>query len=188
MVSGQQEVVPVKLIIGILTVSTTYMDTVLPELVSKFGPLDYRSEPIPFTVTDYYSQEMGFPLKRIFVSHEKLINPADLPDIKRLTTKVEDMCREDSNRRINLDPGYMDYHKIVLASFKYGGYKLYLGHGVYGDMTLHYAKGNFQAFNWSFPDFKLNLYNEIFLKIRQFYKKGSKKYGQSKIHKLGSGA
>ncbi len=64
----------------------------------------------------------------------------------------------------------MDYHKIVLASAKFGGQKIYIGKGIYADMTLWYEKGHYKSFPWTFLDFKDGLYEKVFLRIREIYK------------------
>lgn len=71
---------------------------------------------------------------------------------------------------VNLDVGYLDFHKLVLASAKYNGQKIYLDQGIYADPTLYFEGGQFHAFENTFPDFKSNTYHEVFLKIRNTYK------------------
>ncbi|MFC1852467.1 DUF4416 family protein [candidate division CSSED10-310 bacterium] len=164
------QVSPVNVIVGVLTAFPALIDDLLPHLEQHLGAVDYQTPPFPFTVTDYYHREMGSPLKRYFLSFEPLIYPDQIASIKLRTSSVEDIFRQNSSRLINLDPGYMDYHKVVLASYKSGGYKIYLQQGVYGDMTLFYSKGRFQPFSWSFPDFIQGTYNQTFLKIRSLYK------------------
>lgn len=170
-VSLYEPVIPVNMIIGVLCGQAEVTHKAISVMQESFGAIDYKSETFPFTVTDYYSQEMGYCLKRLFVSFDELIDPSQIVQIKKETTAIEDSYRINGNRIINLDPGYMDYHKIVLASYKFGGYKIYLGQNVYGDMTLFYSKGRFIPFEWSFPDFKEGIYNKLFLNIRINYKK-----------------
>jgi len=73
-------------------------------------------------------------------------------------------------RKVNLDPGYLDYDKFVLASAKYNGQKIYLDCGIWADLTLHYEKGKFDPYPWSFPDFKSRMYDGAFLEMRRLYK------------------
>jgi hypothetical protein len=99
-----------------------------------------------------------------------LIHPKELARIKIETNGIEDLLSVKHNRKVNLDPGIMDYDKVVLASAKYNGQKIYLDHGIWADLTLHFEKNRFDPYPWSFPDFKKGLYNDVFLKIRQKYK------------------
>jgi hypothetical protein len=94
--------------------------------------------------------------------------------IKIKTNEIEDLVAVKGKRKVNLDPGYMDFNKVILASAKYNGQKIYLDLGIYADPTLSFEKGNFNPYPYSFPDFKTGEYNETFLQIRALYKKGRK--------------
>ena len=162
---------PVKFFVGILTARPECLAETESQLTEAFGPIDYRSRPLPFDVTNYYEKEMGANLERIFLSFENLISPDELPSIKVKTDAIEERLAADGPRRVNIDPGYLDYHKVVLASNKTGGQKIYLSQGVWADMTLHYTKGRFVPFEWSFPDFKKGIYEKMFMEIRARYKR-----------------
>ena len=164
----------VKLIVGIL-----YSDNILVEhakkiLEEKYSKIDFQSQIFEFTVTDYYCSEMGSPIYRIFISFEPLIHPKEIACIKIGTNAIEEQLAVAGKRKVNLDPGYMDFDKLVLASAKYNGQKIYLDFGVWADLTLHYEKGSFYPYPWSFPDFKTGIYNRTFLRIRELYKVQSK--------------
>ena len=171
---------PVKLIVGILHSDGALMEKGLSLLTGRYGPVDYRSQAFSFSQTDYYVPEMGSPIYRIFVSHERLIHPKELSRIKIETNEMEDAlaikppggCEPPGGfyRKVNLDPGYLDYDKFVLASAKYNGQKIYLDRGIWADPTLHYEKGKFDPYPWSFPDFKSRMYDGAFLEMRRLYK------------------
>lgn len=162
---------PVKLFIAALFSDEERLEQALEECQQAFGPIDYRSDRFLFDVTDYYEPEMGAPIHRQFVSFEELISPGGLANYKVQTNTIEDSLAENNNRKVNLDTGYMDYHKVVLASAKYNGQKIYLDHGIYADPTLYYRKGTFHPYEWSFPDFKSSTrYYDSLLEIRQRYK------------------
>ncbi|RJO64960.1 MAG: DUF4416 family protein [Myxococcales bacterium] len=162
---------PVKLFVGLLFAPDAGREALLAALAERFGPIDYRSPVYPFTATDYYAPEMGAPIERRFASFEPLIDPAALAGIKRETAAIEArFARRDGTRSVNVDPGYMDTFKIVLASFKPGWQKIYLGEGVWADPTLYYRKGRFLPFEWGFPDFRSGLYDPALGEIRARYK------------------
>ena len=165
---------PVKLFVAVLAGDFEIMEEVVRELKDAFGEMDYESSPVPFDVTDYYEEELGKDLKRIFFSFKALVLPEELPSVKGKTDEIEEKFCVEGNRKVNIDPGYLDYHKVVLASNKYGGQKIHLAGGVWADMTLHYSKGNFHPFEWSFPDFKTGRYGKIFMEIRTRYKKADR--------------
>lgn len=162
---------PVKLFCGILYREKSILQKAVKLLTDRFGNVDYNSSSFLFDVTDYYVQEMGEPIFRIFYSFENLINPAQLVQIKLECNEIEDKLAIARKRKVNLDPGYMDYDKIVLASFKYNAQKVYLNKGIYADVTMYYRKGRFIPSEWCFPDFKNGIYEKDFLEIRARYKK-----------------
>jgi len=118
---------------------------------------------------------MGSELKRKFISFINLIEAQKLSEIKRLSNIIEEYYLKENGRSINLDPGYMDMDKFILASAKYGRQKIYLDKGIYADPTLYFFKKEFHAYAWSFPDFSSGMYNEYFVKVRAQYKQQIKK-------------
>lgn len=166
---------PCKLILGLFYTEKDLLIRVKEELIKSFGEIDYESESFDFNFTSYYEKEMGKDIKRIFYSFKELIDPSRIVEIKYITWEIEKKFTIEGKRKVNIDPGYMDYFKFVLASFKESGYKIYLGRGVYADITLWYEKGKFRPLLTSFPDFKSNLYEKAFLKIREIYKRDLRK-------------
>ena len=134
------------------------------------GRIDHESGDIPFDAVDYYVAEMGTPLSRRLAFFEKL-QPADcLVMAKTATARMEDELRDpQGKRRVNLDVGYIDHHKVVLASLKEAGQKIYLGDGVYGDWVLRFHQGRFVSFPWTFPDFSDGRYNDELGAVRRSY-------------------
>jgi hypothetical protein len=109
------------------------------------------------------------------VSFQDLIDPGALPDIKQASVEIEKRLLDlKGGRTVNIDTGYLDFDKVVLASLKRGPYKIYMSGNIWADMTLHYEKGDFHSFAWSFADFKDGRYNTDLLKIREKYKKALK--------------
>jgi hypothetical protein len=166
------EAPPVKFIAAIL--SHERADLVqgpLPALERLLGEIDFRGEPHPFTMTDYYEDEMGSDLVRTIVSFESLQSPAELVRVKRATAELERSFEREGGRAFNIDPGYLDFFKLVLASFKEGPQKIYLGGGVWADPVMTYQDGAFHDLPWSFPDFRAGTYTGDLLSIRRLYKK-----------------
>jgi hypothetical protein len=145
---------PVKLFAGLLSSDKNLLRTVEEELTVLFGPIDACTETIPWTVSHYYEREMGGNLLRRFVSISGPISPEALPDVKLRTQMIERRHRSDtSRRRINIDPGYLDVGKVVLASTKGAGHRIYLRQGIYVEMTLLYHDGAFRPFVYTYADY-----------------------------------
>lgn len=160
----------VQYFIGILYAPQTNLGDLSQILKESFGILEDPSHPFPFNQTDYYTQEMGQNLSRVFFAIQKLIHPSELPKLKKHAIQIENaFYRKNGKRSVNLDPGYLDSTKIILASTKKGGHKISLTKDIYADMVLDFYKGNFRSFEWSFPDFKEKNYWEYFLEMRKSY-------------------
>ncbi|MDZ7361192.1 MAG: DUF4416 family protein [candidate division KSB1 bacterium] len=162
--------IPVKLIVAALYSDEAGLLAARERLVQQFGPIDFTSQLFSFDVTSYYVPEMGAPIIRLFYSFEKLISPGDLAAIKLATNAIENELAVNGRRKVNLDAGYLDPDKFVLASAKYNRQKIYLADGIWADLTLHYGKGHFSAYPWSFADFRAGEYEKTFLRIREIYK------------------
>jgi hypothetical protein len=166
--------VQVKLIIGILSSSPDLFSKAENHLHRKFGPIDYKTGLIPFTFTTYYNESMGELIKRQFLSFAKLINPGEIGRIKVWTNQLEmkiarKFAQINISRPINLDPGYLNTAKIVLASTKDYSHRIYLSHGIYAEVTLHYQNGVFQSWPWTYPDYQTKKYLDFFQAVRQKY-------------------
>ncbi len=161
----------VKLFFAILIIKTFDIEKIFSIIESNWGKIDYKSKLYNFDITDYYKDEMGENLYRFFVSVENLIKPYEIGTIKMMTNAIESAFLQKNKRPVNIDPGYMDYQKVVLASLKFGGQKIALFEGMYADMVLYYKKGSFITFPWTFPDFKTDKYYKDLLEIRTLYKK-----------------
>ena len=161
----------VKCIFGMIYSDSRDIRTCIDHLERVFGPLDMMSEDYSFNITDYYENEMGPDLKRKFISFNNLIEAQKLSEIKGISNIIERHYIRQHGRSINLDPGYLDMDKFVLASAKYGRQKVYLDKGIYADPTLYFFKKEFHAYSWSFPDFSSGIYNDFFLKVRVQYKR-----------------
>lgn len=155
-----------KAILFFLTNQEVLVEKVLPAFVNRLGPVALRSAWHPFPKSHYYEKEMGPNLKRCFVAFKNIFEPHRLTELKETATKLE-----GSPRRINIDPGYIDLFKVVLASGKSGGQKVALSADVFAYPLLRFEKGKWIPFEWSFPDFREPTYHEDLLKVREELKK-----------------
>jgi len=164
---------PVKLFIGVLVSHSKLIAEVEQRLAAAHGPIDHRSPVIPFDFTDYYETEMGDIIDRVFFSFERLIEADHLPEIKRQTNRLEEELNpllSSVKRPVNLDPGYIEQAKVILASTKNFYHRLYLSGGIFGEVTMHFKNNRYQFFPWTYPDYQSKEYQEFFLKVRHIYR------------------
>jgi hypothetical protein len=166
---------PVKLIVGFIFKEEGILSQAKRILERHFEKIDFLSQILAFTHTDYYEKEFGKDLKRQFISFKKLISPSELYRIKIITNRIEQRLSKAKRRQINLDPGYLDLAKLVLASTKDYKHRIYLNKGIYAEVTLFYQAGSFRPWDWSYPDYKTPEYIDIFNKIREIYARQIKK-------------
>lgn len=161
---------PVKLIAALLWHDRFAVDEACRRLTGLWGRIDHTGSDHPFGSSAYYETEMGHGLQKRVISFEALVDSARLAEIKIQAIALEDSLRSSAGRRVNIDPGYLDVHKIVLASVKPSRQKIHLGRGVHADMVLNYSRGKFHPFDWTFADYREGHFHSDFLAIRSIYK------------------
>ncbi|HAG10358.1 MAG TPA: DUF4416 domain-containing protein [Desulfotomaculum sp.] len=164
-----REVQPVKILAGLLSRDVSLFETVKFELEREWGPVDQQSELVEFNFTRYYEQELGSDLKRLFISFAGLADPGRLPEMKLLANHIEDKLAVDGRRRVNIDPGYITPARLILATTKDHAHRVYLGRGIYGDLTLIYShsQGSFKPLPWTYPDYCSEEYAAYFKRVRE---------------------
>ena len=160
---------PVKLVVGFIFRDDPVFLKAKKLLQRRFGALDFESAPFAFMHTGYYAEEFGSNLMRRFISFKKLIPPQDLAKIKIMTNKIEGALTRNGRRLINIDPGYLDAAKLVLASTKDYRHRIYLDRGIYAEITIFYQAKSFRAWEWTYPDYRSQEYIEIFNCLRGLY-------------------
>ncbi|MGQ9626282.1 MAG: DUF4416 family protein [Anaerolineae bacterium] len=166
-----KEPLPVKLIASLFSAEEELIEKAKEAMVEHFGPADYESELLPFDHTDYYAPEFGEGLVRRFLAFAKLVDPRELAGIKIWTNELEMKFAEGEKRRVNIDPGYVSQSKLVLATTKDHSHRIYLGQGIYAEVTLRFYKGSFRPWEWTYPDYASPAYISIFNRIREAYRK-----------------
>lgn len=164
---------PVKLIVGILTSLPEILPEAEARLADAFGAIDARSDIYPFEWTGYYDGTMGSPLMRRFVSIRDLVDPSALAEAKVRTNGIEALLASAPGavpRPVNLDPGYLEQSKLVLASAKNFSHRIPLAGGVYGEVTLQYRDGGWHSLPWTFPDYGSERYHPFFSSLRARYR------------------
>lgn len=153
----------VKLLIGVLYPEEALWEWTRKELESHFGAIERISDPFPFNWTHYYD-EISPHLLRRFISLKGLQKAGKIAEWKHSAIALEK--KSGFPRRVNIDPGYLDGARLVLASTKDNAHRIYLREGIFAEVTLCYRKGHWVSFEYTFPDFKSGIYAEFFNQVR----------------------
>ncbi|MEW6426809.1 MAG: DUF4416 family protein [Thermodesulfobacteriota bacterium] len=163
---------PAKLVASVIYRSpdgtaTEELDGALARLEQRFGAADFISAPAPFTQTSYYEKEMGRPLWRRFLAFARLVDRGNLAAIKLATNAIEKQVAAPGDRPVNLDPGLLTPENLVLATGKNFGHRVYLGSGIFAEVTLMFVKGRFRPLPWTYPDYASEEIRTMFAEIRK---------------------
>lgn len=160
---------PVKFIVAVLWSGAEELEHALARMRAIWGDVDYTGPDHAFDITNYYEPEMGAGIRRRILSFARLVAPESIREAKLACNELEDRLSGGHGRRVNLDIGYLDHNKIILASAKYAGQKIHLGDGIYADLVGRYRDGRYQPFEWTFPDFRDGRYDKELAEIRHIY-------------------
>ncbi len=162
---------PVTLIAAIMAPDPETIQTAKGKLCSSFGEIDLKSEAFQFDFSRYYEREMGRGLIKEFISFSDLVEPGSLAEIKLFTNGIESELADtiDGNlrRRANIDPGYVTLGNLVLASTKDAGHRIYIGQGIYAELTLRFLKGSFRELEWTYRDYATDFAIGFFNSVRE---------------------
>lgn len=169
---------PVLLVTGLFGNHSVAMAEAKRVLESLFGPIHATKGPFPFVETSYYEREMGKDLVYELVAFDRLIQPDWLAAIKLKTNQIEEELalsyrsqngQGPAGRVVNIDPGYVCAGKFVLATTKDQAHRIYLGRGIFGEVTLFYERGQFRPWPWTYPNYCRDDYRAALAEFRSFY-------------------
>jgi len=168
----------VKLFFGLIFSDRQILAAAEKRLSHDYGEIDSRSPVVFFDKTSYYEKEMGPGLLRQYISIKPLMDIGDLPSVKSQTNILEKLFSDPrGNRQINIDPGYLVFSKVVLATTKDYNHRLYIGDNMYAEVTLHF-KGEAKSFvpwEWTYPDYRDPMAVDFFNNLRSMYKEQLRK-------------
>lgn len=163
---------PVLLLLAAFSRHPSALDWARERAVEAWGEVALESERFSFDWTTYYEASMGTGISKRFLAFDRLIDPAQLAEIKLLTNRWEAEYRQstdhEESRPLNLDPGYLTEAKLVLATTKDRDHRLYLDRGIFAEGTLYFHKGRWQSRPWTYPDYQSDEYHRFFDQCRQF--------------------
>ncbi len=160
----------VMLIAGFLSSDDQLLAQAKAMMIEQCGPIAEESAPIDFIFTDYYTAEMGFGIERSYAAFQTLIEADTLPQIKVLTNNIEATLSQAGRRKVNIDPGYLNLSKLVLASTKDYAHRLYLSRGIFAEVTLQWQYKHFIDLPWTYPDYRSDYAKQFFTKAREQYR------------------
>ena len=127
---------------------------------TRWGESSYFYHPF-FPMKEYYSKEMGKPdlLQRLFGVSLVLLSREDFLEGKLWSTEKEiEMSKTDEcgvkARTVNIDLGCLSLENMQLATGKPYAHRIYLGKGVYSDLTYLYQNKSYKPLSWTYPDYQ----------------------------------
>lgn len=168
---------PVILLVAAFSRHDEALDWARERIEAAWGPVALASERFCFAETEYYTASMGGGLKKQFWAFARPVEPARLVEIKQQTnhweTEYAELMRHAEQRPLNLDPGYLTPAKLVLASTKDHAHRIYLGGGIYAEVTLFFQHGAWRTSPWTFPDYRRADYQAFFMQCRALLKRSA---------------
>ncbi|MHB8899184.1 MAG: DUF4416 family protein [Thermoguttaceae bacterium] len=148
------------------------LDWAREQAAERWGAPVLQSDRFAFGETGYYRRTMGDDLKKVFWAFSPGFDPSELPEVKLATNGWEvQFARQKSateERPLNLDPGYLNLGKLILASTKDFTHRIYLARGIFAEVTLYYRHGRWEHHRWTFPDYRRDDYQSFFSECRQY--------------------
>jgi len=169
---------PVSPIVTLLAGRVEWLDAARTPLEKLLGTLALQSEDFPFEITTYYTPTMGEGLMRRFYFFKERADPGAIADWKLACNTLEENLAAEfktaadgpiPERPINIDPGYLDGSKLVLASTKDYAHRIYIRDGIFAEITVGYRENKWETYFFTFPDFKTGRYFPFLTKARAIH-------------------
>ena len=160
-----------KLIIGVIYHEKEILDRAMEILTAEFGEVEAMSEEFSFSgeFSTYYDEEIGGEGFRRIYSFKETVDPSRQADIKLRTNEIEAEFAIDGKRRINLDPGFINHGRLLLATTKETGFRIPLKDGIYTELTLFWARGGWQKLPWTYRDYQSERVQKFITEVRRTY-------------------
>ena len=167
-------VVPALLVTAAFSENLSLINWGIEQMMRYLGPIALESEPFHFNQTSYYSKEMGGHLHKKLFAFTELVDPSKLSEIKNMTNEIESAAHgtnlSDQPRPLNLDPGFLNLGKFMLATTKDQAHRIYLKDGIFAEVTLHFQDKEFVDWPWTYADYRTEHVKAFLKKARSFYR------------------
>jgi hypothetical protein len=154
---------------GLLSGQEEHCRQALDTLREAFGPVIRETPPLPWH-SEFYREELGPGITRRFVFFERLIAQDDIVDIKLATRGMEAELSAGGRRTVNIDPGYLTLAKVVLATTKDYVHRIYLGRGIFAEVTLSFRAGRFHPRPFAYRDYRDEASLALFGEMREEFR------------------
>ena len=161
-----------KLIVGFIYPTEEIYREALAIMCEHFGEVELECEQFSFSreFSTYYDEELGGEGLRRIVSFKETVSPDRQAEIKLFTNSVEnDFAKRLGTRCVNIDPGFLSHGRLMLATTKKTGFRIPLSDGIYTELTLYYARGEWQKLPWTYRDYQSPRVQEFLTKVRKMY-------------------
>ena len=165
---------PVKLVCAVMGRDEKVLSKGRDLMAKRYGEVEQASTVFDFSFSSYYESEMGAGLVKQFFGFGPLVDPAHLPGVKRTSNDLETtVARSDGmpGRGVNIDPGYVNGGQLVLATTKNYSHRIYVGRGIYAEVTLLYTRGAFTSLPWTYRDYRTEEALAFFSRVRSAFLK-----------------
>jgi hypothetical protein len=158
---------PALLFTAILFSKDVDIKKVITQLQDALGAVLVQSRPVGFVWSDYYQEEMGEDLNRVFVVYKDLVQRDHIVKVKRLTDDIEKSYMFGDKRTVNIDPGLICPENIILATNKPFFHRIYLSEGVYAEVTLFFRNNTYNPIElWTYPEYRSSPVLDFFNSVR----------------------
>jgi hypothetical protein len=72
---------------------------------------------------------------------------------------------------LNLDPGLLGLGKFLLATTKDQAHRIYLGQGIFAEVTLRFQDGAFEPWPWTYADYREPAVRAFLKQAREYYQR-----------------
>lgn len=168
------------LVVAVFTRREEVLDHTRQQLQTLFGPIGLAAEPYLFHHTRYYEPTMGPGLRKQLLAFQRLVPLDSLAEQKIAAIELEGRLRSQfpaaEARVVNIDPGLLNLGKFMLATTKDQAHRLYLGKGIFAEVTLRFADGEWEPWPWTYADYREPFVRDFLKKCREFYKERLREY------------
>jgi len=155
---GKMEPGPAKYFVAVMLGPRSPDRSFEAALEAELGPIECRSPEYNFSLfSTYYDEEMGSPVRKHFLVFSELQPMERLVQTKLFTERLQErhavIEKGVRARRVNLDPGYLTPWSLVLSTVKNHAHRVYMGQGVFAELTLLFRNGAYQPLPWTYADY-----------------------------------